>query len=165
MDNVFIGLGSNLGNRLAFMRGGRDALLATSEVALVRASSVYETVPVGGPADSPLFLNAVLQVITSLQPQELLEVCLAIEEDFGRTRPKRWAPRTLDIDILMYGDHVLDHEHLVIPHPRFHERAFVMAPMQEIAPDILHPRLLRDMTALASKLPEVLKLKPIRETW
>ena len=165
MDNVFIGLGSNLGNRLAVMRGGRDALLATSEVALVRASSVSETVPVGGPADSPLFLNAVLQVITSLQPEELLELCLAIEDDFGRTRPKRWAPRTLDMDILMYGDHILDLEHLVIPHPRFHERAFVMAPMKEIAPDILHPRLLRDMTALASKLPAVQKLKPIRETW
>ena len=100
MNTAYLGLGSNLGNRMAFLRGGRDALISKPGIDFVKASGVYETEAVGGPPDNPLFLNSVLEIKTSLSPQELLQACLAVEDDFGRSRPVRWAPRTLDIDIL-----------------------------------------------------------------
>ena len=100
MNTAYLGLGSNLGNRMAFLRSGRDALVDLSEIVLIRAAGVYETEAVGGPPENPLFLNTALQIETTLEPQQLLAACLAIEDEFGRSRPVRWAPRTLDIDIL-----------------------------------------------------------------
>ncbi len=165
MRIVYIGLGSNLGNRLAFLRGGRDALLNNPGIRLVKSSRVYETEPVGGPQDNPLFLNAVLQVATSLSPRLLLEACLAIEDDFGRTRPIKWAPRTLDVDILLYDDLVINEPDLVIPHPRLHERAFVLAPLREIAAQATHPLLQKTIGALATGHAGVSRLQPMREAW
>lgn len=162
---AYLGLGSNLGNRLAFLRGGRDALLARPGISLVNASGVYETAAIGGPPDNPQFLNAVLEITTALSPRQLLEACLVVEDEFGRTRPERWAPRTLDIDILFYADQVISEPDLVIPHPRLHERAFVLAPLLEIAPDLICPQRLQTVAALAAALPEVAGLEPLRETW
>ena len=133
MKSAYLGLGSNLGNRMAFLRSGRDALAERSAIVLVRAASVYETKAVGGPPENPLFLNTALQIETSLDPQQLLATCLAIEDEFGRSRPARWAPRTLDIDILFYADQVICEENLSIPHPRLQERSFVLAPLRETA--------------------------------
>lgn len=165
MKTVYLGLGSNLGNRLAFLRGGRDLLTSRVEIELVQASGVYETTAVGGPADTPAFLNAVVEIRTSLSPQELLAACLAVEDEFGRTRPARWAPRTLDIDLLLYADEILCEEHLTVPHPRLQERAFVLKPLLEIAPELRHPLLDRTVAELAADSAGVAELTPLRATW
>lgn len=165
MNTAYLGLGSNLGNRLAFLRGGRDALVGRPGITFVQAASVYETEAIGGPPDNPLFLNSVLEVQTSLAPRELLEACLATEAEFGRSRPIRWAPRTLDIDILLYADQVICEEDLTIPHPRLQERPFVLAPLIEIAPDLRHPLLDQTITALAAGSTGVAELVPLRTSW
>jgi 2-amino-4-hydroxy-6-hydroxymethyldihydropteridine diphosphokinase len=162
---AYLGLGSNLGNRLAFLRGGRDSLLNRFDIVLLRSSAVYETAAVGGPADSPPFLNAVLEVETPLSAPELLAACLAVEDEFGRTRPAEWAPRTLDIDLLLYGETVVDAAGLQIPHPHLHERAFVLAPLSELAPDLRHPLLQKTIRTLAAALPSGTAPAPLRATW
>ena len=165
MVTAYLGLGSNLGNRLAFLRGGRDSLTSRFDIALMRASGVYETAAVGGPADNPPFLNAVLEIETALSPCELLAACLAVEDEFGRTRPMEWAPRTLDIDLLLYNALLSDDPEMRIPHPHLHERAFVLAPLSEIAPDLVHPGLQKTVRELAAALPLCTDLTPLRATW
>ncbi len=165
MNTAYLGLGSNLGNRLAFLRGGRDALVNRPDIELIQASGVYETEAIGGPPDNALFLNAVLQIQTSLDPHQLLEACLAVEDEFGRTRPSRWAPRTLDLDILFYADQILCEERLTIPHPRLQGRAFVLAPLVEIAPDFKHLLLDQTISELAAGCAGVAELVPLRTTW
>jgi len=165
MVTAYLGLGSNLGNRLAFLRGGRDSLANRLDITLRRASGVYETAAVGGPADNPSFLNAVLEIDTALPPRNLLAACLAVEDEFGRTRPTEWAPRTLDIDLLLYGDTIIDEGGLMIPHPRLHERAFVLAPLSEIAPDLRHPFLRKTIRELADELPLPCGFAPLRASW
>lgn len=165
MNTAYLGLGSNLGNRLAFLRGGRDTLGKLPGIELMQTSGVYETLAIGGPPDNPPFLNTVLQVQTSLEPMQLLEACLAVENEFGRSRPARGAPRTLDIDILFYDDQIICTEHLTVPHPRLQERAFVLAPLAEIAPDLKHPLLEQTITDLAAGSAGVAELVPLRTTW
>ena len=165
MNSAYLGLGSNLGNRMAFLRSGRDALADRSAIVLIRAAGVYETEAVGGPPDNPFFLNTALQIETSMTPQQLLATCLAIEDEFGRSRPVRWAPRTLDIDILFYADQVVCEENLSIPHPRLQERSFVLAPLREIAPDLRHPLLDQTISELAAASAGIEELEPIRSSW
>jgi 2-amino-4-hydroxy-6-hydroxymethyldihydropteridine diphosphokinase len=165
MATAYLGLGSNLGNRLAFLRGGRDTLTSRFDITLIHSSGVYETAAVGGPADSPPYLNAVLQIETPLSPRNLLAACQAVEDEFGRTRPMAWAPRTLDIDLLLYGETMIDEPDLRIPHPRLQERAFVLAPLSELAPEQRHPVLQQTIRALAEALPPGPGLVPLRATW
>ncbi len=165
MNTAYLGLGSNLGNRLAFLRGGRDTLVNQPGIELIQTSGVYETEALGGPPGNPLFLNTVLKIQTSLEARQLLEACLEVEDEFGRSRPVRWAPRTLDIDILFYADQIICEERLTIPHPRLQDRAFVLAPMLEIAPDFKHPLLDRTITELAAGSADVTTLAPLRTTW
>lgn len=165
MNSAYLGLGSNLGNRMAFLRSGRDSLVDRFDIALIRAAGVYETEAVGGPPENPLFLNTVLQIETSLEPQQLLAACLSIEDEFGRTRPARWAPRTLDIDILFYADRVICEEDLIIPHPRLQERSFVLAPLRDIAPDLRHPLLDQTVSELADASAGIEELVPMRTSW
>jgi len=165
MAIAYLGLGSNLGNRLAFLRGGRDRLTNRFAITLLHSSGVYETAAVGGPADSPPYLNAVLEVATALSPRDLLAACLAVEAEFGRTRPEPWAPRTLDIDLLLYGDAVIDADGLQLPHPRLHERAFILAPLSELAPDQVHPVLQQTIRALTATLPPGPGLVALQATW
>lgn len=165
MNSAYLGLGSNLGNRLAFLRGARDALSSRPEIDLIQASSVFETEAVGGPPDNPLFLNCALHVHTSFSPRQLLETCLAVEDEFGRSRPLRWAPRTLDIDILFYSTEIISEVDLIIPHPRLQERAFVLAPLLEIAPEFRHPLLDRSIAELAAGSNGVAALVPLRTNW
>ena len=165
MNTAYLGLGSNLGNRMAFLRSGRDTLVDQPGIVLIRAAGVYETEAVGGPPENPLFLNTVLQIETSLEPQQLLATCMAVENEFGRSRPVRWSPRTLDIDILFYADQVICEENLTTPHPRLQERAFVLAPLREIAPDLRHPLLEQTITALAAGCAGVEELVPMRTSW
>ena len=138
MTRAYLGLGSNLGDRAAHLQFGLDGLAARAG-RVVASSPVYETQPVGGPAQ-PDNLNAVVALETECYPRELLGVAKALEAEAGREAPdpaKRWAPRPLDIDILMVGDERVDEPDLVVPHPRIHQRAFVLAPLADVAPDLV----------------------------
>ena len=137
MTKAYLGLGSNLGDRLANLQIAVELLAAQPGVTIVRSSRVYETDPVGGPPQ-PDFLNAVVEVETSLSPRELLAACRSAEGSLARVRDDRWGPRTIDVDILTFGDDVVDGSDLTVPHPRMHERGFVLAPLLELDPD---PRL------------------------
>ena len=135
LRKVVYSIGSNLGDRLGNLQGAVDAISDTPDVIVVDVSSVYETTPVGGPADSPQFLNIVVVAETTLEPRTLVDRAFAIEEAFGRSREgERWGPRTLDVDLIMVGNAVVDQEELRLPHPLAHERAFVLVPWYEIDP-------------------------------
>jgi 2-amino-4-hydroxy-6-hydroxymethyldihydropteridine diphosphokinase len=135
---AFLGLGSNLGGRLANLEQAVSSLGREGEVRVVRSSRVYETDPVGGP-EQPDFLNAVIEVETSLDPHELLSRCLSVEREMGRARVERWGPRVIDIDVLTYDDVEVDEPGLTIPHPRMHERGFVLVPLLELVADPVLP--------------------------
>jgi 2-amino-4-hydroxy-6-hydroxymethyldihydropteridine diphosphokinase len=138
MHAAFIGLGSNLADPVAQMRHALEALNGLPQTRVVHKSSLYRSAPVGY-LDQPDFINAVAQVETGLAPHALLDALLALEKECGRTREFRNAPRTLDLDVLLYDDLIL-HEHgLTIPHPQMHLRAFVLQPLLEIAPDCVIP--------------------------
>ena len=136
--NVYLGLGSNLGNRNEHLRVAIEMLDADENVNVIQASTIIETEPVGAIAKG-LFLNQVVEIETEYEPTELLNRCLVIEQSQGRIREKKWDSRTLDIDILFFGNLVLHHDSLQIPHPEIEHRAFVLQPMVEIAPDFKHP--------------------------
>ena len=131
---AYLGLGANLGDRLENLQRAVDLLGAQARVTVMRCSRVYETDPVGGPPQ-PSFLNAVLEIATELTPHELLSVCGGIEDSMGRVRVVHWGPRPIDIDILSYDDRTIDEVDLQVPHPRMHERGFVLAPLAELADD------------------------------
>ena len=131
---VVFALGSNLGERLARLQAGIDALTADQEIRATAVSSVYETTPVGGP-DQPVYLNAVLIAVSALPARTLLDRCQAAERASGRVRTVRWGPRTLDIDIITCDAETSDDPELRLPHPRAHERAFVLVPWLDADPD------------------------------
>lgn len=135
-QRAVIALGSNLGERMENLQGALDALLEAPGFRLVGVSSVYETTPVGGP-EQPDYLNAVLVVETSLSPGTLLERAQGVEDAFGRTREVslRWGPRTIDVDLVTVGDHKIADPELTLPHPRAHERSFVLVPWFDVDPD------------------------------
>jgi len=135
---AFIALGSNLGEPEAHLRRAIAALAALPRTRLEAASSLYRSAPVGH-VDQPDFVNAVARLSSGLTPQALLASLLGIEKRFGRERTFRNAPRTLDLDLLLYDAASMDADGLVLPHPRMHERAFVLAPLVEIAPDCVIP--------------------------
>ena len=128
---AFLGLGSNLGDRWQYLR---DAV--SSLAGVVAVSPVYETEPVGGPAQGP-YLNVVVELATELTPRQLLGVCHRLESAAGRVRGDRWGPRTLDVDILLVGDLVVDEPDLKVPHPLMRARRFVLQPLSDIAPEVL----------------------------
>ena len=134
-QRAFLALGSNLGDRRAHLRAAVEGL---AEVATIRGvSGVYETDPVGGPAGQAPYLNAVVEVVTDLGPRGLLEAGQALEAAAGRVRTQRWGPRTLDVDVLLVGDLVVDEPDLTVPHPRMLERSFVLVPLHDLAPDLV----------------------------
>ena len=135
---VVIAMGSNLGDRLDYLQGGLDGLFDTPRLRFLAVSPLYQTAPVGGP-EQPDYLNAVVIGETSMPAQALLERCQGLEDAFGRVRGERWGPRTLDLDLIVYGDEVSDSPELTLPHPRAHERAFVLAPWHDADPDAVIP--------------------------
>jgi len=133
-----IAMGSNLGDRLDYLQGGLDGLFDTPRIKFLAVSPVYQTAPVGGP-EQPDYLNAVVIAETSMPAQAVLERCLSLEDAFGRVRDERWGPRTLDLDLIIYGDEVSNSPGLTLPHPRAHERAFVLAPWHDADPQAQLP--------------------------
>ena len=146
---AFVALGSNLGDRWAHLR---EAVAGLPDV--VAVSPVYETEAVGGPAGQPPYLNAVVELDTELSPRRLLEVARRLEEEAGRVRAERWGPRTLDVDVLLVGDLVVDEPDLQVPHPRLWQRAFVLVPLADLAPDVVGERPDDPMVRPAGPLPE-----------
>jgi len=132
---AFLGMGSNLGDSRRLLRDALDAL--GDQVAGV--SPLYETEPVGGPPGQPNYLNVVVELDTDQTPRELLGLARRLEAAAGRERAERWGPRTLDVDVLLVGDMRVDEPDLVVPHPRMHERRFVMAPLADLAPELVPP--------------------------
>ena len=130
---AFVGLGANLGDRLEHLRRAAALLAATPGLTVLRSSRIYETAPVGPP--QPAYLNAVLEVDTELTPSDLLGAAAAVERALLRVREERWGPRTIDVDILTFDDRSIDTPDLTVPHPRMHERAFVMIPLLELEAD------------------------------
>jgi 2-amino-4-hydroxy-6-hydroxymethyldihydropteridine diphosphokinase len=144
-EQAYLALGSNLGDRLATLQRAVDLLDARSGIDVVRSSRVYETEPVGPP--QPPYLNAVVEVRTELEPRQLLKECLAIEDELGRVRAERWGPRTIDIDVLTFDAREVSEPDLVVPHPRMHERAFVLIPLSDLTaePSLPDGRRLQDV--------------------
>ena|SRR5688500_17593724 len=132
MTRVFLGLGSNQGDRWKALR---DAVASLPDV--VSVSPVYETDPVGGPAGQGLYLNCVVELETELAPRTLLGICHRLESAADRVRTERWGPRTLDVDILLFGDLSIADPDLEIPHPRLRERRFVLQPLRDLAPELV----------------------------
>lgn len=147
---VYLGLGSNLGDRTTNLRAAAAAL--SPQVTVLRSSAVYETEP-WGYQDQPAFLNQVLEAETALAPLDLLAHLKQIEITLGRAPSFRYGPRLIDLDILFYGDQVIELPGLTIPHPRLAERAFVLVPLAELAPNLIHPLSGKTIRELAAAIP------------
>jgi 2-amino-4-hydroxy-6-hydroxymethyldihydropteridine diphosphokinase len=159
VERVFLGLGANLGDRLATLRAAVDDLAALGRVAA--RSSVWETEPIGPPPD---YLNAAVALDTALDPDALLDGLLAIEDRHGRVRVgARDAPRTLDLDVLLWEGRILDGPRLVVPHPRLAERLFALEPLAEIAAEVVHPLLHRTIEGLRDDLPKARRARRLAE--
>lgn len=151
MPRAWVGLGSNEGDRLGYVKKALAMLGAIPETELVATSSLYDTAPVG-PEDQRRFLNAVVELRTELAPEALLGHLLGIEDRCGRMRRSKWGPRTLDLDLLVYGEREMDTDELTVPHPRMTERAFVLVPFAELAADLAVPGTGKTVSALLDAL-------------
>jgi 2-amino-4-hydroxy-6-hydroxymethyldihydropteridine diphosphokinase len=136
--SAFVGIGSNLGDREGNFRQAVELLSAEDGIDVVAVSEIRETDPVG-PVEQGPFLNGAVRIETDLDPRELLERLLAVEERLGRVRRERWGPRTIDLDLLLYGDDVVDEPGLTVPHARLHERRFALEPLSDLAPSLEIP--------------------------
>jgi 2-amino-4-hydroxy-6-hydroxymethyldihydropteridine diphosphokinase len=163
---AYVGLGSNLGEREVLLKAALEHLAQLPETRLGRVSSLYDTAPVGE-LDQPNFLNAVAQVETALTARQLLWNLLLIERRLGRVRhaASRYGPRTIDLDLILYGDLVVDTEDLRVPHPEMHRRAFVLVPLAEIEPRLVHPTLGLTVTELLAKIEEPPPVRQKGKPW
>jgi 2-amino-4-hydroxy-6-hydroxymethyldihydropteridine diphosphokinase len=157
VTTAYLALGSNLGDRLETLQRAVDLLAQREGIEVVRSSRVYETDPVG--PEQPDYLNAVIEISTTLDPRELLGSALEVEAQLGRVRAERWGPRTLDVDVLTYDEREIDEPDLELPHPRMHERAFVFVPLGELTADPMLPGG-RALATLRSAPDAVLGVRP-----
>lgn len=153
MPRAFLALGSNLGDRQRFLDGAITRLRSCPGISIRQVSPYYETAPVGGPAGSGAYLNAVADAEMSLSPDQLLATLLAVEKSLGRVRSEPNAPRTLDLDLLLYDDLIRSTPDPIVPHPRLHERRFVLQPLADLSPDLVHPILGKSIAQLLASLP------------
>ena len=160
-ETAHLGLGSNLGNPARNLREAVGRIEAVPGVRVVKRSPVYRTEPVGGPPQ-PAYLNAAIEVETSLEPAALLRELREIERAMGRRRGRRNAPRTINLDILLFGRRVVRSACLAVPHPRMHERRFVLAPLADIAPRALHPGEKKTVAGLLAKLRDAHRVERTR---
>lgn len=144
---AYIGMGSNIGDRESNLNSAVEMLRILEGIEVTAVSSYLNTAPIGY-IDQPDFLNAAAELRTNLTPADLLKVCRKVEQELKRERTIRWGPRTIDLDILLYGDMVINQEDLVIPHPRMHERVFVLGPLNEITPHTVHPVMKKSVNEL-----------------
>jgi 2-amino-4-hydroxy-6-hydroxymethyldihydropteridine diphosphokinase len=153
MHLAYIALGANLGARRETIEWALSALRQRTDTSIEKVSALIETEPVGGPAGQPRYLNGAAAVRTSLTAREFLNVLLSIESELGRDRSsgERNAPRIIDLDLLLFDELILNESGLILPHPRMHEREFVLRPLAEIAPDAMHPVLKRTIRDLLRK--------------
>jgi 2-amino-4-hydroxy-6-hydroxymethyldihydropteridine diphosphokinase len=159
MDSIFLLLGSNLGNRKSFLNQA-IAYIEAEIAPVIRVSSVYETQS-WGKTDAPDYLNQVLMLQSELPAVELLHKILAIESKLGRRREEKWGSRTIDIDILFYGDAVINKPNLQVPHPELHNRRFTLEPLAEIASDFVHPVSHKNILQLKNELKDNLIVKKV----
>ena len=152
MTTAYIALGSNLGDRSGYLEQALNALRQTEGVEVTRVSPIYETRPVGGPPGQGAYLNAAAELRTSRDVYDLLNVLLAIEQRLGRVRQERDGPRTIDLDLLLYDDLIHADERVTVPHPRLHERLFVLQPLAQLVPGLVHPTLERSIADLLAEL-------------
>jgi 2-amino-4-hydroxy-6-hydroxymethyldihydropteridine diphosphokinase len=152
-NNAYISLGSNMGDRKAYLEEAVHILNSHGNIQVTTISSIYETDPVGY-TEQGKFLNMVVGIHTTLSPEILLQQCLQIEEDLGRKRQFRWGPRIIDLDILLYNDKNIESEILRVPHPRMRERAFVLIPLLEIAPNLMHPKFKAPFIDILDEIPD-----------
>jgi 2-amino-4-hydroxy-6-hydroxymethyldihydropteridine diphosphokinase len=138
MARAYVGLGANIGPREVTLLRAVDLLAAEDGIEVLELSELRQTAPVGV-VDQPEFLNGALAVETSLAPRDLLDVLLRVERELGRVREERWGPRTIDLDLLVYGDETVDEPGLRVPHPRLHERRFALEPLAELEPELAIP--------------------------
>jgi 2-amino-4-hydroxy-6-hydroxymethyldihydropteridine diphosphokinase len=150
---AYIGIGSNLESPAGNCLKAVESLDTHPKVTLVARSSLYQSEPFGN-TDQDWFVNCVVQITTSLTPEELLHICLSIEQAMGRARAEKWGPRIIDLDILFYNDLIIKQAGLEIPHPGITERSFVLAPMNEITPDYIHPKHKQSIQTLLTKIPK-----------
>jgi 2-amino-4-hydroxy-6-hydroxymethyldihydropteridine diphosphokinase len=141
VSKAYIALGANLGDREANIRRALRELEAGGGIHVKRVSKLIANAAVGGPENAPDFLNGAAEIETTLSPHELLHRLLGVERALGRQRREKWAPRTIDLDLLLFGNQVISDDELQIPHPLMHQRKFVLEPLAEIAPNLLHPTL------------------------
>ena len=159
---AYIGIGSNLGDKPGNCRRAIEALGSNPRNLLVRCSPLYHTEPVGK-TDQDWFVNGVVSLETSMDPRELLEFLLSIERKMGRVREEKWGPRRIDLDILFCGDQILNETDLQVPHPRLHERRFVLIPLQDVAPDLVHPVLGKTVSRILAELDTRERVIPLQE--
>lgn len=149
---AYVAIGSNLGDRARHCYDAIAMLSTHPEIRISKASRLIETAPVGGPADSPPYLNGAIEVETTLGSHAMLHELNKIEKLLGREVAEKWAPRIIDLDLLLFGDKIISSDELIVPHPMMHQRRFVLEPLAAIAPDVVHPTLQMTMSGLLESM-------------
>jgi 2-amino-4-hydroxy-6-hydroxymethyldihydropteridine diphosphokinase len=152
MARAYIALGANLGDREANIRRALTELEAGGDIQVLKVSPLMENPAVGGPVNSPAFLNAAAEIETSLAPERLLDRLLEIERSLGRVRKEKWEPRLIDLDIVLYEDETIQTPRLIVPHPLMHQRRFVLEPLAQIAATVVHPVMKKTVQELLQSL-------------
>ena len=164
-SRAFLGFGGNLGNLLVNFRQSKQQLVEHPQIKLLSSSPLYRTPPVGGPEGQPDYLNGSIEILTRLSPLDLLKHCCLIENEYGRERDQHWGARTLDIDLLLIEDIIVDVPLLTLPHPRLHLRHFVLLPLNDLAPTLNHPVLNETINGLLHLLPAEDGITQLNEIW